>query len=488
MSAQPARDATPGDAFARAVRRVKVQRELPPTPGREIVQVLREDRAEPSLHAVPGGDATRPLVVVIGAGFAGMSCVDGLRDTPVDVLLLDEHDYRLFTPLLYQVASSLLDSSEVTTPIRGALHGARNVRFRQARVDHVDPEMRQVVLCDTTRITYDTCVLASGSTPNFYGNLSVAAHACTLYGLGDALDLRGHVTSCLEQAATCPRSDLAQTRLRSELLTFCIVGAGPTGVEFAGALTEFFAAVIPQQYPELDLAEIRVLLIEGTGRLLPQFDARLSTIARAELERRGVEVRTNTFVNSVDDRSITLVGLPPLASSTVVWTAGVRAVNLLTRGGGRIAVDDHFRVIGVRSVYAIGDTAAGHGSHDNVLPVLSPPAIQAGRYVASEILRGPAPKAFRYRDKGSLATIGRGSAVGHVGPVPVRGRSAWLIGLAVHLYYLAGPENRAHVLLRWAWRYSQSTPCGTVATTTRLRNARASQRRASIATTAAQLQ
>ena len=275
MSAQPARDATPGDAFARAVRRVKVQRELHPTPGREIVQVLREDQAEPSLHAVPGGDATRPLVVVIGAGFAGMSCVDGLRDTPVDVLLLDEHDYDSHATATYQVASSLLDSSEVPpTPIRAPLHGSADGagRFAKPRVDHVT-QMRQVVLCDTTRITYDTCVSASGSTPNFWRPLGRRTCSHTPLRYFATVDLRRHVTVRASRGSNVPRSDLATTRLRSN---FYVLHRrpGPTGVEIAAHSPSFSRSHYPGQYPGSNLGGVRVLLSREPATPT-QFDAPL---------------------------------------------------------------------------------------------------------------------------------------------------------------------------------------------------------------------
>jgi NADH dehydrogenase len=236
-------------------------------------------------------------------------------------------------------------------------------------------------------------------------------------------------------------------------LTFCIVGAGPTGVEYAGALAEFVRLVVPDEYPELASSSVRIILLEGGDRLLPTFKPRLSAYARRELELRGVEVRLDTLVDTVDDAGIVLHDGSELATSTMVWTAGVRPTEMLDSSPGRIQVDDHFRIAGAPGAYAIGDVAAGLGPRGEVLPMLSPPAMQAGRYVAREIVRGPSRRPFRYRDKGSLATIGRTSAVGQVGPLTFTGFVGWVVWLVVHLYYLIGFENRLQVLLRWAWYY-----------------------------------
>jgi NADH:ubiquinone reductase (H+-translocating) len=392
--------------------------------------------------------AGTPRVVIVGGGFGGLQCAKALRGAPVDVLLVDQRDYHLFTPLLYQVASCLLNPSEIAAPLRKVFRGAPNVRFRQGEVAHVDLDAKRLTLADATRLDFDYCVLATGSVTNYYGKQTVAQHALGLKDLGEALRLRNHVLDCFERATTATDSGV-----RERHLTFCIVGAGPTGVEYAGALAEFVRLVVPDEYPELAASSVRIILLEGGDRILPTFKPRLSAYARRELELRGVEVRVATLVDSADDAGVVLHDGSELATSTMVWTAGVRPADVLDAPPGRIEVDDHFRIAGATGAYAIGDAAAGLGPHGDVLPMLSPPAMQAGRYVADEIVHGPSPRPFRYRDKGTLATIGRTSAVGQVGPVTFTGFVGWIVWLVVHLYYLIGFENRLQVLLRWAWYY-----------------------------------
>jgi NADH dehydrogenase len=390
----------------------------------------------------------RPRVVVVGGGFGGLECAKALRGAPVDVLLVDQRDYHLFTPLLYQVASCLLNPSEIAAPLRKVFRGAANLRFRQGEVVHVDVEAKRLTLSDSTELDYDYCVIATGSVANFYGNPTVAKHALGLKDLGEALRLRNHVLDCFERATT-----VDDPAVRRQLLTFCIVGAGPTGVEYAGALAEFVRLVVPDEYPELGGTSVRIILLEGGERVLPTFKPRLSAYARRELELRGVDVRVGTLVDSADAAGVILHDGSELATSTMVWTAGVRPADVLDATPGRIQVDDHFRIAGAVDAYAIGDVAAGLGPRGEILPMLSPPAMQAGRYVAREIVHGPAARSFRYRDKGTLATIGRTSAVGQVGPISFTGFIGWVVWLVVHLYYLIGFEKRLQVLLRWAWYY-----------------------------------
>jgi NADH:ubiquinone reductase (H+-translocating) len=390
-----------------------------------------------------------PRVVIVGGGFGGLQCAKALRDEPVDVLLVDRRNYHLFTPLLYQVASCLLNPSEITAPLRKVLRGAPNVRYRAGDVVGVDFERKRVRLADDdVELPYDYLVLATGSETNYYGNESVQAHALGLKTLGEALQLRNHVLECLERATTATTDDE-----RRRLLTFCIVGGGPTGVEYAGALGELARLILPYEYPEFPPSALRVLLLEGGDRLLPMFVPRLSQYARRELERRGVEVRTDTLVASADDTGVVLHDGTEVETATMVWTAGVRPNDPVHEKPERLSVDDHLRVLGAPDVFAIGDVAAARDKHGDVLPMVSPPAMQAGRYVARHILDGRTRRGFRYRDKGTLATIGRRAAVGQVGPLRFRGFLGWLVWLVVHLFYLIGFENRIRVTLRWAWYY-----------------------------------
>ncbi len=394
-----------------------------------------------------------PRVVIVGGGFGGLQCAKALRDRPVDVLLVDRQNYHLFTPLLYQVASCLLNPSEITAPLRKVFRDSANVRYREGDVVGVDYQRKVVRVAGPDRnepveLPYDFLVLATGSTTNYYGNESVREHALGLKDLGEALRLRNHVLECLERSTTAPNEEE-----RQRFLTFCVVGGGPTGVEYAGALGELARLVLPHEYPELPPSCLRILLLEGGDRLLPMFVPRLSKYARRELEHRGVDVRTNTLVSSADERGVVLHDGTEIATATMVWTAGVVPNDPVDEHPKRIEVDDHLRVVGAGGVFAIGDVAAAHDKQGTLLPMVSPPAMQAGRYVARHIVAGDARHPFRYRDKGTLATIGRRSAVGQVGPLRFRGLLGWVVWLVVHLYYLIGFENRLRVMMRWAWYY-----------------------------------
>ncbi|HET9729957.1 MAG TPA: NAD(P)/FAD-dependent oxidoreductase [Acidimicrobiia bacterium] len=389
-----------------------------------------------------------PRVVIIGGGFGGLQCAKALRGEPVDVVLVDRRNYHLFTPLLYQVASCLLNPSEIAAPLRKVFRGAPNIRYREGDVVRIDFATKTVHLADGVELTYDFLVIATGSTTNYYGNASVEQHALGLKDLGEALQLRNHVLECLEAATTANDPDA-----RRRLLTFCIVGGGPTGVEYAGALSELVRLVLPEEYPEIPPSEVRILLLEGGDRLLTMFVPKLSAYARSELEFRGVDVRTHTLVTAADDTSVTLSDGSHIPTTTMVWTAGVHANDIIDDSSKRITVDDHLRVPEADGVFAIGDVATAHDRRGNVLPMVSPPAMQAGRYVARAIVHRGDVGPFRYRDKGTLATIGRTSAVGQIGRLRFRGFIGWLVWLVVHLYYLIGFENRVRVMLRWAWYY-----------------------------------
>jgi NADH dehydrogenase len=393
----------------------------------------------------------RPHVLVVGAGFGGLQCAKALRGHPVDVTMVDPRDYHLFTPLLYQVASCLLSPSEIAAPLRKVFRGVPNVRYRQDEVVALDHTNHHATLASGASLAYDVCVVATGSVTNYYGNDTVERHSLGLKDLGQALQLRNHVLTCFERATTAD-DDAERTRL----LTFCIVGAGPTGVEYAGALAEFVRLVVPREYPELTPAQVRILLLEGGERVLAAFKPRLSDYTTRQLAHLGVELRTETLVTSADDHGVVLHDGTELPTATMVWTAGVTPRSPIPADdghpAGRIEVDQHFRVVGTSDTYAIGDTARGPGPHGSVLPMLAAPAMQAGRYVAADIL-GTRHRAFRYRDKGMLATIGRRAAVGQIGPFTFTGVVGWIAWLVVHLYYLIGFENRIRVLMRWAWYY-----------------------------------
>jgi NADH dehydrogenase len=393
----------------------------------------------------------RERVVIVGGGFGGLACARALDGADVDVLLLDARNYHLFTPLLYQVATALLDPSDIAYPFRTVFRRSPNVRFRQARVTGVDFDARQVTVAGGDPIPYDTLVLATGSANAYFGNPELAERTIGMKQLDEAMRLRNHVLSCLERAA-----QTADPAERAEWLTFVIVGGGPTGVEYAGALAELLDMVLGRDFPELAPGSARVVLVEGAERLLGGFHPRLGGYAADTLRSRGVEVRLSALVREATESSAVLSSGETLGARTVVWSAGVGPSDPLPAGAARsrtrrLEVDDHLRLC--PGVYAIGDVASVR-TGEAELPMLSPPAMQEGRYVARAIRHGGEPAApFRYRDKGTMATIGRRAAVAQVGPVRLRGFLGWVTWLVVHLYYLIGFRNRAAVLASWGWDY-----------------------------------
>ena len=397
-------------------------------------------------------------VIVVGAGFGGLACARALDGESVDVLLLDRHNYHLFTPLLYQVATSLLNPSDIAYPLRAIFRRSRNVRFRQAAVAQVDHVKRIVRTLGGEELPYDSLVIATGSTNNYFANEALAHHTLGMKTLAEALRLRNHVLSCLELA-----SRAGSPEDRRELLTFVVVGGGPTGVEYAGALAELLRIVLGRDYPELDPALARIVIVEGLDRLLSAFHPKLGTYAADELRSLGIELRTSTLVETAGDASVVLRGGEVIATRTVVWSAGVRPAyplrdeTLPRSKSKRLVVDEHFRLSGADGVWVIGD-AASMGHDGSELPMLSPPAMQGGRYVARAIVDAAAGRSirrppFRYVDKGTMATIGRRAAVADVRGLKLKGTLGWLAWLFVHIYYLIGFRNRAAVLASWAWNY-----------------------------------
>jgi NADH dehydrogenase len=400
---------------------------------------------------VPSG---RERVVIVGGGFGGLACARALDGADVDVLLLDARNYHLFTPLLYQVATALLDPSDIAYPFRTVFRRSRNVRFRQARVTGVDFEAKKLTVAGGDTIAYDTLVLATGSANAYFGNPELAERTIGMKALDEALRLRNHVLSCLERAAQS--TDPVE---QAEWLTFVIVGGGPTGVEYAGALAELLDMVLGHDFPELARGNGRVVLVEGADRLLGPFHPKLGAYAADTLRSRGVEVQLSTLVKEATDRSAVLSSGNTIGARTIVWCAGVGPSDPVEDDvnrsrSRRVEVDDHLRLR--PGVYAIGDVASvrSGGPDGSELPMLSPPAMQEGRYVARAIRSGGEPAhPFRYTDKGTMATIGRRAAVAQVGPMRLRGFLGWITWLVVHLYYLIGFRNRAAVLASWGWDY-----------------------------------
>lgn len=395
-------------------------------------------------------------VVIIGAGFGGLSCARAVAHRPVDVLLMDKNNYHLFTPLLYQVASSLLDPSDIAYPVRAVFRRAKNVHFQMATVTEIDLQARLIKTADGALIPYEYVVLATGSVTNYFGMQSVAHIAHELKDIPEALELRNHILRCFEAAAR--ESDPIA---RQRWLTFVIVGAGPNGVEYAGALSELIRLVLVRDFSELDMKSVRIVLVEALGQVLPAFAPKLGQYAQWQLERRGIEVRLNTRVLDVSGDTVRLSSGETLETKTLIWTAGVKASDLVTvpplprTRAGRIEVDQFLRAKGYENVFVIGDLAA-FVQDGRELPMLARPAMQEGTHVAENILRlgrGQSLIPFRYRDPGIMATIGRNSAVAQLKRVSLTGFIGWLAWLLLHLILLIGFRNRFAVLLNWAWEY-----------------------------------
>jgi NADH dehydrogenase len=397
-------------------------------------------------------------VVIVGAGFGGLECARRLDRAAVDVLLLDRSGYHLFTPLLYQVSTALLNPSEIAYPLRALFRKSPNVRVSAATVTGIDLGRRVVHASPGDEIAYDYLVLATGSTNNYHGNEQLAAISIGLKTLEDGTRLRNHVLGCLERADY--EKDPGERRA---LLTFVVAGGGPGGVEYSGALSELLRLVAGRDFPTVKLEDTRILLIQSAGRLLTAFSERLGRYAERTLTRRGVEVRTKTHITAADSRQVTLSDGSAVSARTVVWTGGVAPLVPSMQpepgsgDGRRVRVDEFLRIPGAQRAYALGD-AAGAEEDGKELPMVTAPAIQAGRYIArairSDLSGGEAGKPFRYFDKGRMATIGRNAAVAQLrGGLQLTGFAGWLAWLLVHVWYLVGFRNRFMALASWAWYY-----------------------------------
>jgi len=401
--------------------------------------------------------AVVPKVVVIGAGFGGLEVARHLRGVPVEVTLVDQHNFHTFQPLLYQVATAGLNAADVAHAVRGLFHNQSNVRFRQGRVTGVDWGARTVAVADQPGLPFDHLVVAGGATVTWFGTPGAADHGFPLYTLADATHLRNHVLRRFEATDTDP------AELDRGGLTFVVVGGGPTGVETAGALAELFAMVFRKDYPGLDVSRARVILVEMQDHLLHPFGSSSRRHALDTLRARGVEVRVGAKVASVGPGHVTFADGEVLPCQTLVWAAGVEAnplaaaIGLPQDGGGRVVVAPDLQIPEHPGAWAIGDIAATRDRHGALLPQLAPVAMQSGRHVARQIrrqLEARPTEPFRYRDKGTMATIGRRAAVAELpGRIRLRGAPAWLAWLGLHLVFLVGKRNRLSVLLNWAWNY-----------------------------------
>ncbi len=397
-----------------------------------------------------------PHVIIIGAGFGGLACAAKLKSLPVRITLIDRHNYHLFQPLLYQVATGGLSPADVATPIRGLFREDRNVSVRLGTVTNIDPQ-RKTVMAGDVSLTYDYLVVATGAAHSYFGRDDWAPFAPGLKRIEDGVAARCDVLKAFERAEAA--TDVAE---RARLLTFVIIGGGPTGVELAGAIAELARAGLSDHYRTIDPKLARIILVQAGARVLPTFPESLSARAKTSLESLGVEVRLNARVTAIDDGGVS-IGDQRIATSTVLWAAGVVAspaadwLGATQDRAGRIVVGADLSVAGHDDVYAIGDTALSIGWNGAAVPGLAPAAKQGGQYVAGVIraqLQGaPPPPPFRYKHMGSLATIGRKSAVADFGFVRLSGALAWWLWGAIHVAFLVGVRNRLAVILNWVWCY-----------------------------------
>ena len=393
----------------------------------------------------------RPRVVIIGAGFAGLTLARALRRAPVEVLLVDRNNYHLFTPLLYQVASALLEPSEIAHPVRRLTRSVRNCEFRTGSVQALDLDGRRI-RTDQGELEYDYLVIATGSVNNYFGNRSLERDSLGLKDLPAALALRNQVVDSSERARW-----LDSQEERRRLLSFAIVGGGPTGVEFAGALSELIGLSLRRDFRQTTMDEAKIVLIEGSDRLLGAFHPRLSEAALKTLRGRGVDVRLRALVKEVRDGEVELNDGTRLEAGSVIWTAGVRGSEVGHLLGverdrhGRVPVTPTLQLEGRPEVFVIGDLAGHEG-----LPMLIPVAMQEARHVAQVIralLAGRSPEPFHYRDPGIMATIGRNSGVAQLGRLRFSGFLGWLMWLGFHFLKIVTLRARLVALINWSWDY-----------------------------------
>ncbi len=393
--------------------------------------------------------------MIVGAGFGGLWAVRALARSPVEAVLVDRNNYHAFLPLLYQVAAAELEPEDIAYPVRSILRTHRHVRFALGEVQEIDFAGRAVVAAGSP-FPYDFLVLAMGSVSHFFGVPGAAQCAFPLKTVDHGIALRNHLLGCFERAAHEPSAER-----RQRVLTFAIVGGGPTGVEFAGALAELIRGPLAKDFPGLDLGEVHVALLEARESLPPGWPERLRTYTEGRLRRMGVEVRVRAAVSEVTPHAVHLKDGTVIPTETVIWTAGVRgdpsahAWGLPTARDGRVTVLPTLQVPGRPEVYVVGDLAYCE-QDGGPLPMLAPVAMQQGAAAARNIERqaaGVDPLPFRYRDPGTMLTIGRNAAVACLGRRCFSGFPAWVVWLSVHIFKLIGFRNRLLVLINWAWDY-----------------------------------
>lgn len=426
------------------------------------MQTLDITQVSPSAPATPPG---QHRVVIIGGGFGGLYAAQQLgRSTNLQVTLIDKRNFHLFQPLLYQVAMGGLSPGDIASPLRGVLSRQQNTEVLMAEVVDIDPQTKTVSLKQDGDVTYDTLIVATGMSHFYFGRDDWADVAPGLKTVEDALEMRRRVFGAFEAAEKTTDPDLRQA-----LLTFVIVGGGPTGVELAGALAELAFDTLKPDFRRVDTCQTRIILVEGMDRVLPPFPPELSSRARQDLEKMGVEILTQTLVTEIEGHQVTLKQgdqITTVAAATVLWAAGVRDPGmggiLADRTGaerdrsGRVIVEPDLSVAGHPDIFVVGDLAHYAHQGDRPLPGVAPVAMQQGQYVARLIQKrqqGETLPRFEYKDAGSLAVIGRHSAVVNAPQVKLTGFPAWFVWLFIHVFFLIEFDNKVIVMIQWASNY-----------------------------------
>jgi NADH:ubiquinone reductase (H+-translocating) len=397
-----------------------------------------------------------PHIVIVGAGFGGMETARRLKNAPVNITLIDRQNYHLFQPLLYQVAIAGLLPSQIAYPLRTIFRKQKNLTFQMGEVTSIEFDARYVKM-DGSVIAYDYLVLAVGGQTNFFGINAVEQNGFQLKNIESAVNTRNHLLRMFEDA-----SREADADKRKALLTFVVVGGGPTGVETAGALAELIVHVLAKDYSQMDMRDVRVLLLEAGDSVMATFPDELRKATSDLLKSKKVEILVNAKLTDYNGQRITLVDGMQIQTQTLIWTAGVRAAELTDRlgvqqaGSGRVRVESTLQLPQHPEVFGLGDAAYLENENGQPLPMLSTVAIQQGKITAYNILRilkGEKTEPFHYKDPGLLATIGRNAAVARIWGLSFSGLIAWLIWVFLHIYRLIGFRNRLVVLINWAWDY-----------------------------------
>jgi len=399
---------------------------------------------------------TIPHIVIIGAGFGGLETARGLRNAPVRITLIDRHNYHLFQPLLYQVAIAGLLPTQIAYPLRTIFRKQKNLEFQMGEVTEVNLKEKYVKM-DGSAIAYDYLILAVGGETNFFGNKSVEQNAFQLKNIQSAMDVRNHLLKTFEEA-----NREADADKRKALLTYVVVGGGPTGVETSGALAELIIHIMKRDYPHMDLNEVRVLLLEAGPNVMASYPDELRKATMRLLKNKNVEILTDTKLADYNGQKVTLGEGKKIEANTLIWTAGVKAAGITNQlgvelaGSGRVRVADNLQIKDHTGVFVVGDAAYLENGGGRPLPMLSTVAIQQGRLTAQNIqkmIKGEKPGAFHYKDPGLLATIGRNAAVARIWGLSFSGFIAWVIWVFLHIFRLIGFRNRLLVLINWAWEY-----------------------------------